>query len=131
MEPGCAWSDWRYHTLAYVFVPLDLKPRLQAKTGRVERGDAIVDVNIDQIVHADKVHVRPGEKFPVDGIVLCGRSYVDESMITGEPVPVEKLVDAQVIGGTINGTGALTYRATAVGKETLLAQIVSLSLIHI
>lgn len=126
MEPGCAWSDWRYHTLAYVFVPLDLKPRLQAKTGRVERGDAIVDVNIDQIVHADKVHVRPGEKFPVDGIVLCGRSYVDESMITGEPVPVEKLVDAQVIGGTINGTGALTYRATAVGKETLLAQIVSM-----
>lgn len=99
---------------------------LQAKTGRVERGDAIVDVNIDQIVHADKVHVRPGEKFPVDGIVLCGRSYVDESMITGEPVPVEKLVDARVIGGTINGTGALTYRATAVGKETLLAQIVSM-----
>lgn len=99
---------------------------LQAKTGRVERGGSIVDVDIEQIVLGDKVLVRPGEKFPVDGIVLDGRSHVDESMITGEPVPVEKVADAQVIGGTINGTGALTYRATAVGKETLLAQIVSM-----
>ena len=99
---------------------------LQAQTGRVERGDSVVDVDIDQIVHDDTVHVRPGEKFPVDGTVIGGRSYVDESMITGEPVPVEKLVKARVIGGTINGTGALTYRATAVGKETLLAQIVAM-----
>lgn len=99
---------------------------LRAKTGRVERGKAIINVDIDQIVHGDKVHVRPGEKFSVDGIVLDGRSHVDESMMTGEPVPVEKQIDDQVIGGTINGTGALIYRATAVGKETLLAQIVSM-----
>ncbi len=99
---------------------------LSAKTGRVERGTAIVDVDIDQIIHGDKVHVRPGEKFPVDGIVFDGRSHVDESMMTGEPIPVEKLIDARVIGGTINGTGALIYRATAVGGETLLAQIVSM-----
>ncbi len=99
---------------------------LQAKTGRVERGDAIIDVDIDQIVHDDTIHVRPGEKFPVDGIVIGGRSHVDESMITGEALPVEKLLDAHVTGGTINGTGTLTYRATAVGKETLLAQIVSM-----
>ncbi len=99
---------------------------LQAKKGRVERGGDIVDVDIDQIVNGDKVHVKPGEKFPVDGSVLDGRSHVDESMMTGEPIPVEKLVDARVIGGTINGTGALIYRATAVGEETLLAQIVSM-----
>lgn len=99
---------------------------LQAKTGRVERGDNLVDVNIDQIVLGDKVHVRPGEKFPVDGVVFGGESYVDESMITGEPIPVQKRVESSVTGGTINGTGALTYQATAVGKEMLLAQIVSM-----
>ncbi len=99
---------------------------LQAKTGRVERDDVIVDLEIDQIVQGDKIHVRPGEKFPVDGIVLAGQSFVDESMITGEPIPVEKQTDAHVSGGTINGTGSLTYRATAVGKDTLLAQIVTM-----
>ena len=99
---------------------------LRAKTGRIERDQHIVELDIDQIVHGDKVHVRPGEKIPVDGIVLDGRSYVDESMITGEPVPVEKQVNSAVTGGTINGTGSLTYRATAVGKETLLSQIVSM-----
>ena len=99
---------------------------LAAKTGRVERADTLIDVDINQIVHGDKVHVRPGEKFPVDGVVLDGQSYVDESMITGEPVPVEKRIDSRVFGGTINGTGALSYRATAVGKETLLAQVVSM-----
>jgi len=99
---------------------------LQAKTGRIERNGTLHDVDIDQIVCGDNVIVRPGEKFPVDGIVIEGHSYVDESMITGEPIPVEKLIDGRVIGGTINGTGALTYHATAVGQETLLAQIVSM-----
>ena len=99
---------------------------LQAKTGRVERDNGIVDVDIDQIVMGDKIHVRPGEKLPVDGNVLSGSSFVDESMITGEPVPVEKYVDAPVTGGTINGTGALIYRANAVGEDMLLARIVSM-----
>lgn len=99
---------------------------LQAKTGRIKRADTIVDVEINQIVRGDIVHVRPGEKFPVDGVVVNGRSYVDESMITGEPKPVEKLLDNHVTGGTINGTGALSYRVSAVGKEMLLAQIVSM-----
>ena len=99
---------------------------MQAKTGRVERGGDIVEVDIDDIVLGDKIHVRPGEKFPVDGIALSGHSYVDESMITGEPIPVEKHAESPVTGGTINGTGTLSYRATAVGKETLLAQIVAM-----
>lgn len=99
---------------------------LQAKKGRVQRAGSIAEVDIDKIVLGDIILIRPGEKFPADGTVLEGHSYVDESMITGEPVPVEKHIDATVIGGTINGTGALTYRASAVGNETLLAQIVSM-----
>lgn len=72
----------------------------------------------------DLVQVRPGEKIAVDGVVVKGASYVDESMITGEPVPVEKSAEAQVVGGTVNGTGALTFRATKVGGDTMLAQII-------
>lgn len=99
---------------------------LQAKTGRIERDGTPTDVPIDEIVCGDKVYIRPGEKFPVDGIVLEGRTYVDESMITGEPVPEEKCEGARVVSGTVNGTGSVVYTATAVGQETLLAQIVAM-----
>ena len=99
---------------------------LQAKVARVERGNDVLEVPIADIVVGDVIHVRPGEKLAVDGTVLSGASYVDESMISGEPVPVEKLVGAAVVGGTVNGTGALTLRATAVGGDTMLAQIIAM-----
>ncbi|MFV1601568.1 MULTISPECIES: heavy metal translocating P-type ATPase [unclassified Phaeobacter] len=97
---------------------------LQAKTARVERDGRVVERPIDDIVAGDTVHVRPGQKIAVDGVVLSGASYVDESMITGEPVPVEKTEGAQVVGATVNGTGALTFRAEKVGSDTMLAQII-------
>lgn len=84
------------------------------------------DVAIESIQLKDKLRVRPGEKVPVDGVVLEGTSAVDESMITGEPMPVSKSAGEKVIGGTINGTGSFTMEATRVGKDTLLAQIVQL-----
>ncbi|HTM19240.1 MAG TPA: copper-translocating P-type ATPase [Kofleriaceae bacterium] len=82
------------------------------------------DVGLDQVVVGDRLRVRPGERVPVDGVVLEGASAIDESMITGEPVPVEKSAGSKVTGATINGTGALIMRAERVGQETLLAQIV-------
>ncbi|TMV03387.1 heavy metal translocating P-type ATPase [Ruegeria sediminis] len=97
---------------------------LQARTARVERDGAVVERPIDEIVVGDVIHVRPGEKIAVDGQVLGGSSYVDESMITGEPVPVEKTEGAQVVGGTVNGAGALTFRAEKVGADTMLSQII-------
>jgi Cu+-exporting ATPase len=97
---------------------------LQAKTARVERDGEVVERPIDDIVAGDIVHVRPGEKIAVDGVVLSGSSYVDESMITGEPVPVEKSEGIEVVGATINGTGALTFRAEKVGSDTMLSQII-------
>ncbi len=99
---------------------------LRPKTARVARAGQIADMPIDQVVEGDTLHLRPGERVAVDGRVLEGESWVDESMISGEPVPVEKSVGATVIGGTINGTGALTFRATAVGQATVLAQIIRL-----
>ncbi len=99
---------------------------LQPKTARVERDGATVEVPIDQIVVGDTIQVRPGEKIAVDGAVLTGASFVDESMITGEPVPVEKTKGAEVVGGTVNGTGALSFRATKVGADTMLAQIIAM-----
>ncbi|MCB1355326.1 MAG: copper-translocating P-type ATPase [Maritimibacter sp.] len=99
---------------------------LQAKTARVERGGAVIELPIEEIAVGDVIQVRPGEKIAVDGAVLTGRSFVDESMITGEPVPVEKSEGAQVVGATVNGTGALTYRATKVGADTMLAQIIAM-----
>jgi len=97
---------------------------LRPKTARIERNDDVVEVPISEIARGDTLHARPGERLAVDGVVLTGSSYVDESMITGEPVPVEKAKGAAIVGGTINGTGALTYEATAVGEATLLAQII-------
>jgi len=98
--------------------------QLQAKTARVLRDGLEVEVPIESVVAGDRVAVRPGERVPVDGVVVDGRSYVDESMITGEPVPVEKGADAEVVGGTINKTGAFSFRATRVGGDTVLAQII-------
>lgn len=98
--------------------------RLQAKTARVERGGHEVEVSIGEVRLGDAVIVRPGERVPVDGEVLDGASFVDESMISGEPMPVEKVAGGSVIGGTINGTGAFRFRALKVGGDTLLAQIV-------
>ncbi len=97
---------------------------LRAKTARVERDGRFVEVPVDEIVAGDVLQVRPGEKIAVDGVVTSGMSYVDESMITGEPVPVEKSDGAEVVGGTINGTGAITFKATKVGADTMLAQII-------
>ncbi len=99
---------------------------LQAKTARVVRGDREVDVPIEQVVVGDVVVVRPGEKVPVDGEVVDGASAVDESMITGESLPVGKEPGDEVIGATINTTGVLRARATKVGADTALAQIVRL-----
>ncbi len=79
---------------------------------------------LEQVIPGDRLRVRPGEKIPVDGIVLEGKSSVDESMITGEPMPVEKQKGDRVTGATVNGTGSLIMRAERVGSETLLAQIV-------
>jgi P-type Cu+ transporter len=97
---------------------------LQARTARVVRGDAEVEVPVAEVSPGDVVSVRPGEKVPVDGELLEGHSTIDESMISGEPLPVSKRRGDVVIGATVNQTGAFRYRATAVGRETMLAQIV-------
>ena len=97
---------------------------LRARSARVEREGAVVDIPVEEIGTGDIIHLRPGEKIATDGVVASGRSYVDESMITGEPVPVEKVEGTEVVGGTVNGTGSLTFRATKVGGDTMLAQII-------
>ena len=97
---------------------------LQAKTARVVRDGATLEVPLDQVLAGDLVQVRPGEKIPVDGNVVEGSSFVDESMITGEPVPVEKSSGREVVGGTINRTGSFTFQATRIGADTVLAQII-------
>lgn len=99
---------------------------LAAKTARVVRGGTEIDIPVEQVVAGDVVVVRPGEKVPVDGIVVDGRSSVDESMLTGESIPVEKNVGDQVIGATMNTLGSLRFRATKVGRDTALARIVRL-----
>jgi len=99
---------------------------LAPKTARVVRGDTEVDIPIEQLVTGDIVRVRPGEKIAVDGIIVDGRSTIDESMLTGESLPVEKTSGDEVIGATINKTGSFTFRATKVGKDTALAQIIKL-----
>jgi Cu+-exporting ATPase len=97
---------------------------LQAKTARVLRDGVAAEVPLADVRAGDLVVVRPGEKIAVDGEIVEGSSFVDEAMITGEPVPVAKGVGAEVVGGTINKTGSFTFRATKVGSETLLAQII-------
>ncbi len=99
---------------------------LQAKVAHVVREGRTVDIPITEVVLGDLVEVRPGERVPVDGEVTEGGSFVDESMITGEPIPVEKRAGSTLVGGTVNQNGALTLRATAVGGQTMLAQIIRL-----
>ena len=99
---------------------------LQAKTARVQRDGALLEIPITDVMNGDIIEVRPGERIPVDGEVTQGQSYVDESMITGEPIPVEKTVASQLVGGTVNQKGALAFRATAVGGATVLSQIIRL-----
>jgi Cu+-exporting ATPase len=97
---------------------------LQPKTARVIKNGIVVDVPIEQVVAGDTIIVRPGEKIPVDGTLSKGQSSVDESMITGESIPVEKTVGSTVIGATINKNGSFEFTATKVGSETTLAQII-------
>ena len=99
---------------------------LAPKTARVIRDGAEQDVPLAEVAAGDLLRVRPGEKIPVDGVVTEGRSAVDESMVTGEPMPVTKEAGDRVIGGTINGTGSVVCRAERVGADTLLAQIVKM-----
>lgn len=99
---------------------------LQPKTAFVLRGGEFVEAQISEVVAGDVIRIRPGEKIPVDGMVIDGSSYVDESMITGEPLPIQKTADSVVVGGTINKTGSITLKATKVGNDTLLAQIIKL-----
>jgi P-type Cu+ transporter len=99
---------------------------LQAKTARVIRDGQEVDIPVNNVVVDDIVLVRPGEKVPVDGQIIEGHSTLDESMVTGESIPVDKKVGDEVIGATINRTGAFKFRAIKVGKETMLSQIIKL-----
>ena len=99
---------------------------LQARTARVVRGGGEADIPVDEVRVGDVVIVRPGEKFPVDGVVVEGKSSVDESMLTGESLPVEKRPGDKVVGATMNRLGLIRFEATKVGKETALAQIVRL-----
>jgi P-type Cu+ transporter len=99
---------------------------LQARTARIVRDGVETDIPVEDVAAGDIVAVRPGEKVPVDGEVVSGQSSVDESMVTGEPIPVTKRPGDAVIGATINGTGAFRLRATRVGSDTMLAQIVRL-----
>jgi len=99
---------------------------LQAKTALVVRGGVETEIPIDQVVHGDLIIVKPAGKIPVDGVLTEGSSYVDESMVSGEPVPVEKNVGDTVVAGTLNTTGAFTFTATKVGSETLLAHIIAM-----
>jgi P-type Cu+ transporter len=97
---------------------------IQPRTARIVRDDSTIDVDVADVAIGDVVVVRPGERIPVDGVVQSGTSFVDESMITGEPVPVEKSAGDEVVGGTINGHSSFSFTATRVGSDTVLAQII-------
>ncbi|NBZ86443.1 heavy metal translocating P-type ATPase [Stagnihabitans tardus] len=99
---------------------------LQPRTARVRRDGPAQDLALADLRRGDLIEMRPGERLPVDGLVTEGASWVDESMITGEPLPVEKTAGSRVTGGTVNQTGAFTFRAEAVGQDTMLAQIIRL-----
>lgn len=113
----------RSQTNAAVRLLLELAP----KTARIVRADGVEeDLALDRVQVGDQLRIRPGEKVPVDGLVVGGQSNVDESMVTGEPIPVLKTQGAALIGATVNGTGSLLMEANKVGSETLLAQIVQM-----
>ena len=99
---------------------------LQAKTARVVRDKKEVDIAIEQVLLNDIVRVRPGEKIPVDGLVIEGHTSIDEPMLTGEPMPVAKEEEDEVVAGTLNKTGSILFKATRVGKDTALAQIINM-----
>ncbi|GAW35316.1 copper-transporting P-type ATPase [Roseovarius sp. A-2] len=99
---------------------------LQPRTARVERNGEIRELAVEEVAVGDLLHLRPGEQVAIDGEVTEGNSYIDESMITGEPAPEAKGPGDTVVGGTINGDGALSFRATAVGRDTVLARIVAM-----
>ncbi len=99
---------------------------LRPATALVERGGEAVEVAVEEIARGEVLRIRPGERIAVDGVVREGSSWVDESMVTGEPMPVEKGKGAVVIGGTVNGSAALRVRATAVGSETMLSRIIAM-----
>jgi len=99
---------------------------LQAKTATVVRDNKEVQIGIEQVLFNDIVKVKPGEKIPVDGVVLEGHTSIDESMLTGEPMPAEKAEEDEVVAGTLNKSGMILFRATRVGKDTALAQIINM-----
>ena len=99
---------------------------LQAKTATVVRDNQEVNIGIEQVLLNDVVKVKPGEKIPVDGVVLEGRTSIDESMLTGEPMPIEKGEEDEVVAGTLNKTGMILFKAKRVGKDTALAQIINM-----
>ncbi|MBL7036723.1 cadmium-translocating P-type ATPase [Candidatus Microgenomates bacterium] len=99
---------------------------LAPKTARIIKNGKEIDISIEKVVVGDKLRVRPGEKIPVDGVVVEGFSSIDESMVTGESIPVDKLVGSSVIGATINKQGSFIYKVTKVGKNTLLSQIIEM-----
>ncbi|MDA3922290.1 MAG: heavy metal translocating P-type ATPase [Salinisphaera sp.] len=98
--------------------------QLQSRTARVKRDGEWAELELTQVAVGDIVSVRPGERVPVDGTVISGDSYIDESMISGEPVPVAKQAEDEVVGGTVNGNGTLEIEATGVGADTVLSQII-------
>ena len=99
---------------------------LQAKTARVIRDDKDIDIPIEDVLLNDLIRVRPGERISVDGDVVEGHTSIDESMLTGEPMPVEKSAGGQVVAGTINKSGSIVFKATRIGKDTALAQIINM-----
>jgi Cu+-exporting ATPase len=113
----------RGQTSSAIKALLGLSPKTAT---RINSAGAEEVVSIEEISVGDQLRIKPGEKIPVDGVVISGRSLVDESMVTGEPVPTEKEKDSKVVGATINGTGAFIMKAEKVGKDTLLSQIIQL-----
>ncbi len=99
---------------------------LQAKTALVVRNGKEIEISVNEVVHGDLIIIKPGAKLPVDGVITDGTSFVDESMVTGEPMPVEKKIGDSVVSGTINTNGSFTFKATKVGSETLLSQIIKM-----
>ena len=99
---------------------------LQAKTALVIRDGKEIEISVNDLKHGDLIIVKPGAKIPVDGVITDGSSFVDESMVTGEPMPAQKKIGDSVVSGTINTSGSVTFKATKVGSETLLAQIIKM-----
>jgi Cu2+-exporting ATPase/Cu+-exporting ATPase len=99
---------------------------LQAKTALVIRDGEEIEIGVDEVKHGDSLIIKPGAKIPVDGIIAEGASFVDESMVTGEPMPAQKKINDSVVAGTLNTNGSFTFKATKVGSETLLAQIIKM-----